>query len=59
MLCNTTGLSVYEVQLSSSGVSQVTFKKSPSVDFFKRDAEIDKQTASVVRDCGVAGPEWD
>ena len=59
ILAKTTGLSVYEVQLSATGVSKALFKIKPTAAFFARKSAIDKQMASVSRIYGVKGPEWD
>lgn len=59
ILSETNGLSVYEVIYSNVGISKINFKATPNAKFYARIKSIDQQMASVVRQCGVKGPEWD
>lgn len=62
-LINTKGLSVYEVLLSDTGVSEVSHKATPTPAFFNRNAQIDIQIDALTRNYGTgnkAKPDgWD
>jgi predicted ATPase len=63
ILAQTTGLSVYEVQMSNEGVSKINFQDKIPITFFERKKNYDADMNTLMRDYGVGSKqkpeEWE
>ena len=58
-LAKTASIPLYEVELSSGGISEVKFHKVADESFYEINPTISKEINSGVREHGVMGPEWE